>query len=402
MTRSPPRRPRRSGLRWLLALLLILVALTAAWTWWAEAHPRAERKVRTWVHDQLRAWFPAAMNPDDSWHGLHRRAPASGEGVRPAGAALSLVLIHGLDEPGDIWDDLAPALTAAGHAVWEYRYPNDQGIDRSVDWLAELWPSLPPSPPVVLIGHSMGGLVARDFVSRWRHPVASVQGEPAAEAAPEAPGGPEAPGTSPAPASSAAVATTALPAPPVTPGPPAASGISGPSVAGVILVGTPNAGSEWARLRVWLEVRDHFASPAQRPRDLAAGLRDGLGEAKIDLRPDSDFLRALNSRPWPAEVPVFIVAGRLANLVDEQMAALKAAVIAAGAEDLAPHLEHWDTAAGDTLGDGLVSLESARLPGIEPLVLEASHRGLVRRLFADRPDPPAIAPILAVLRQWAP
>ncbi len=356
MTRSPPRRPRRSG-RWLLALLLLLVALTAAWTWWAEAHPRAEREVRTWVHDQLRAWFPAAMNPDDGWHGLHRRAPASGTANQPAGAALSLVLIHGLDEPGDIWDDLAPALTAAGHAVWEYRYPNDQGIDRSANWLAELWPSLPPSPPVVLIGHSMGGLVARDFVSRWRHPVGPGQGAP---------------------------------------------GIGGPSVAGVILIGTPNAGSEWARLRVWLEVRDHFASPAQRPRDLAAGLRDGLGEAKIDLRPDSDFLRALNSRPWPAEVPVFIVAGRLANLVDEQMAALKAAVIAAGAEDLAPHLEHWDTAAGDTLGDGLVSLESARLPGIEPLVVEASHRGLVRRLFADRPEPPAIAPILAVLGQWAP
>ena len=74
---------------------------------------------------------------------------------------------------------------------------------------------------MVLIGHSMGGLVARDFVSRWRHPIGPVQGAP---------------------------------------------GIGGPSVAGVILVGTPNAGSEWARLRVWLEVRDHFASPAQRPR----------------------------------------------------------------------------------------------------------------------------------------
>lgn len=396
MSLPVPPRPRRLGSRWLIGPLLILVTLAAAWTWWAEAHPSAEREVRTWLHDQLRAWFPAAMNPDDGWHGLHRRAPGSGEGDRPPGAALSLVLIHGLDEPGDIWDDLAPALTAEGYVVWEYRYPNDQGIDRSTDWLAELWPTLPPSPPVVLIGHSMGGLVARDFVSRWRHPVGSVQSAPPAPTAPEAPAVPKAPGAPPASASSAA---TALPA---APGPPAASGISGPSVVGVILVGTPNAGSEWARLRVWLEVRDYLASPAQRPRDLAAVLRDGLGEAKIDLRPDSDFLRDLNHRPWPAAVPVFIIAGRLANLVDEQMTALKAAVIAAGAADLAPHLEHWDTAAGDTLGDGLVSLDSARLPGIEPLVVEASHRGLIRRLFADNPEPPAIAPILAVLRQWAP
>jgi hypothetical protein len=198
----------------------------------------------------------------------------------------------------------------------------------------------------------MGGLVARDFVSRWRHPVGS---------------------------------------PPL---------VEGPTVAGVILVGTPNGGSEWARLRVWLELRDHLASPSARPLDLAAGLRDGLGEAKIDLRPGSDFLRALNARPWPVGVPVFIVAGRLANLVAEQVAHLKSAVVAAGAEDLAPHVDHWDTAAGDALGDGLVSLASARLPGIEPLVLEASHRGLIRRSFSDSPEPPAIAPILAILRQW--
>ena len=142
MTLSPPRRP---GLRWLLGLLLILVALTTAWTWWAEAHSRTEREVRTWVHDQLRAWFPAAMNPDDVWHGLHRRAPASGTANQPPVAALSLVLIHGLDEPGDIWDDLAPALTAAGYAVWEYRYPNDQGIDRSADWLVSSGQPCPPA-----------------------------------------------------------------------------------------------------------------------------------------------------------------------------------------------------------------------------------------------------------------
>ena len=361
MTLLPPRRP---GLRWLLGLLLLLVALTAIWTWWAEAHPRAEREARTWIHDQLRAWFPAAMDPDDGWHGLHRREPGSGEADHTPRAALSLVLIHGLDEPGDIWDDLAPALTAAGYSVWEYRYPNDQGIDRSADWLAAQWPNLPATPPVVLIGHSMGGLVARDFVSRWRHPVGP------------APGAQGAPGVAVVP------------------------GIGGPRVAGVILVGTPNAGSEWARLRVWLELRDHFASPAARPHDLAAGLRDGLGEAKIDLRPDSDFLRALNSRPWPATVPVFIISGRLANLVGEQVTELKEAVIAAGAEDLASHLEHWDATAGDALGDGLVSLESARLPSIEPLVVEASHRGLVRRPFTDSPEPPAIAPILTVLRQW--
>ena len=99
-------------------------------------------------------------------------------------------------------------------------------------------------------------------------------------------------------------------------------------------------------------------------------------------------------------MPVYIIAGRLANLVGEEVAQLKAALIAAGVEDLAPQVDQWVTAAGDALGDGLVSLDSARLPGVTPLVLEATHRGLVRRLFSDSPEPPAIAPILAVLRHW--
>ena len=49
-----------------------------------------------------------------------------------------------------------------------------------------------------------------------------------------------------------------------------------------------------------------------------------------------------------------------------------------------------------------MTLDSARLPdGAEPLILDASHRGLLVRLLPGDPEPPAIAPILATLRQWA-
>ena len=201
--------PRRGVLRWRRGLgigLLSFVLALIAWTWWGEDHPREERKLRVLVHDRLADWFPQEMAPDKDWHGVHLRtqpAATQEQGVR-------VLLVHGLDEPGTIWDDLVPALGAAGYEVWEFRYPNDQGIDRSAGYLADQWPTLTGGRPVVLIGHSMGGLVARDFVSRYRHPV----------------------GKSPE--------------------------IEGPSVAGVILVGTPNRGSEWARLRVWLELRDQF------------------------------------------------------------------------------------------------------------------------------------------------
>jgi len=336
------------GRRWLLALGLLLVgALALVWIGWAENHPREERRLRVLVQDRLSDWFPQDMAPEQGWHGLHVRVvPAVATGPR-------ILLVHGLDEPGSIWDDLIPALGGAGFEVWEFRYPNDQGIDRSADYLAERWTDLPGDRPVVLIGHSMGGLVARDFVSRLRHPVGSP-----------------APGT-------------------------------GPAVSGVILVGTPNQGSEWARLRVWLELRDQFPTGRGRRFSLFAALRDGTGAAKVDLRPGSDFLLDLNSRPWPDRVPVLAIEGRLLAPPDLS-AGLDAAAAEAGSDDLRRRLRDWWSSMGDGLGDGVVTLDSARLPdGAEPLVFDASHRGLLVRLLPGDPEPPAIAAILATLRQWA-
>lgn len=325
-------------------LVVAALAVTALWTWWAESHPREERQLRVLVHEQLSKWFPEEMAPADGWHGLYPRAQAA------SGDASPVLLVHGLDEPGSIWDDLVPALQAAGHAVWELRYPNDQGIDRSAEFLAAHWSALPPERPVAIIGHSMGGLVARDFVSRlWR------------------------------------------------------AGMPGPPIAGVILVGTPNGGSEWARLRVWLELRDHFPNSAGRRFSLFAALRDGAGEAKIDLRPDSDFLRALNARPLPEGVPILAIAGRLVAPPADLAQGLAAAAAETGSAALERDLSAWWSTVGEDLGDGVVSLASAGVPGgPPPLIVEASHRGMLARLLPGDPEPPAIEPILAALRDWEP
>ena len=352
MTVDAPGQARRGtpGLRrrWLLAVgLLLVAALALLWIGWSESHPREERRLRVLVQDRLSDWFPQDMAPEPGWHGLHAR-------VLPAAATVPRVLlVHGLDEPGSIWDDLIPALGGAGFEVWEFRYPNDQGIDRSADYLAEHWTDLPGDRPVVLIGHSMGGLVARDFVSRLRHPVVG------------------------APLS------------------------FGPAVSGVILVGTPNQGSEWARLRVWLELRDQFPTGQGRRFSLFAALRDGTGAAKVDLRPGSDFLRTLNARPWPGTVPLLAIEGRLLAPPDLS-AGLDAAAAEAGSDDLRRRLRDWWSSMGDGVGDGVVTLDSARLPdGAEPVILDASHRGLLVRLLPGDPEPPAIAPILTALGQWA-
>jgi pimeloyl-ACP methyl ester carboxylesterase len=331
--------------------LLAVLAVLGLWTVWAEDHPREERRLRVLVHDQLDQWFPEEMAPDDGWHGLHLRQAAQGTG---SPGLPRVVLLHGLDEPGTIWDDLAPALGAAGYEVWELRYPNDQGIDRSAAFLADRWQGLPADRPTVLIGHSMGGLLAREFVSRWRHPVGQ------------------------------------------------AARVDWAPVSGVILAGTPNHGSEWARLRVWLELRDQFPNATGRRFSLFAALRDGTGEAKVDLRPGSDFLQGLNARPWPDSVPVLTIAGQLVDQPASLTAGLEAASVECKSSALRDRLAAWWSGIGAGLGDGVVTLDSARLSeGPPPLVVDASHRGMLVRLLPGDPEPPAIAPIVDTLRKWS-
>jgi pimeloyl-ACP methyl ester carboxylesterase len=353
---TPAPRPERSTLRRALTLVLALALTAGLWIGWGELYPSEERALRELVHDRLDRWFPEIMAPDADGHGL-APWPKSDMPLDPlprGERSLRVVLIHGLDEPGIIWDDLAPALTEAGFDVWELRYPNDQGLDRSASYLASHWDALPDNRPVVLIGHSMGGLVAREFVTRWRHPV----DEPAK--------------------------------------------IGGAAVAGVIMAGTPNHGSEWARLRIWLELREHFADAGQRRFSLFAGLRDGLGEAKVDLRPNSDFLLALNARPWPASVQRFIVGGRLVDAPEWLNAGLDAAADEVGSEPLRRSLRAWFNQLGDGLGDGAVGIDSLTLDGAaEPVIVNALHRTMLRRLNAADPEPPAIPLIVEQMLAWS-
>lgn len=338
----------RFGFRHVAALVLLSVLVTVFWIWWAESFPDKERELRVQVQDQLEAWFPEEMQPASGLYGLFSRGDNA-----PGSGAPRAVLIHGLDEPGNIWDELAPALEAGGFEVWEFRYPNDQAIDRSAELLAEHWPRLERDSPVVLIGHSMGGLVARDFVSRLRHPVSAVPG------------------------------------------------VDGPGVDGLILVGTPNQGSDWARLRVWLELREQLLPGADKEFSLFAGLRDGTGAAKIDLRPGSAFLEELNERQWPTEVPVQIVGAVLL----EPPPSIAAGFGSIGEDLVSPEVSEavldWWTGVGDGLGDGVVPVASLEFQGAPaPILVPGTHRGMLVRLFASDSEPPAIAPILEIASGW--
>ncbi len=336
----------KATLSFLLALPLLAFGLVAGWIWWVEDHPETERELRLMAQEQLAEWFPEGMSLPPELIGFHPPSAAH-EAESP-----EIILVHGLDEPGGIWDDLAVDLAAAGWTAWEFRYPNDQAIDHSADLLAEYWDQL-DSERVFLIGHSMGGLVIRDFVSRWRHPVGD------------------------------------------------AAAVAGPEVAGVILIATPSQGSEWARLRAWLELREWARDIPEGRFSLFASLRDGTGAAKIDLRPDSGFLSDLNARPWPQQIPRKIIGGRLAEPTSDMLDGLQVLTREVGTDTLQTMIEQWWRDTGEGIGDGAVAVDSLVIDGApEPLILAASHRGLLVRMPWSDEDPPAIAPVIAVLEAW--
>lgn len=274
-----------------------------------------------------------------------------------------VILVHGLDEPGGIWDELTPAIVSAGHPVARFDYSNDQRIAASADQLAAVLRDLRRAgvDRVELVCHSMGGLVARDVLTRKAH----YNGD----------------GT---------------------------GGACFPRVESLILIGTPNHGSAFASLQRISEMREQFVrwiDSGGTDTDAATRyLRDGRGEAAADLEIGSAFLAELNARPHPEGVRTSVIAGRLG---DQSLAAAVKLLDSAIARELIDEgslaaLKASATAWQHEVGDGVVSVTSAQLPGVEDVVvLNANHRTLLRRVTVpgvgfelDSGTPPAIEEVV--------
>jgi len=366
-------RPRRRG----LALAgCALAAGLVAWTAARRAHPPQpeDRAAIVRALDDLDARLDALLGGP-----APRLTPEPGLYLVREGGSLErlsaeseappsvVLLVHGLDDPGDIWADLLPALRDAGLHAAVFEYPNDQATARSADLLRESLRLLGAAGTrrVDLVCHSMGGLVALDCLTR----------------APE------------------------HESPPL------------PEVRRLITVGTPMGGSPWAKVRAMAEVREHalrwLDAPGWDPRSLLGSLRDGLGEAGADLMPGSPFLESLHARPLPEAPRLTVIAGRLTSEQRTDTAWLASSWLARRllGQAEARRLADETRRAIDSLGDGVVPLDSAlRLDAPDTVLLEASHRGLVRLLpgeqrvrealeGAPQPVPPAIPVILDRLRE---
>ena len=352
------KRPTRNR-RWLIYIGVIvgfLIALEFVFDFFPEENKELRRGFRTAVENT----FPQQAKKIRQTFGLTRYAESSGGSFGVNSNNPSVVLIHGLDDPGKVWMNLAPTLLNQGLDVWEMRYPNDQPVVDSAhlfyDELKKL--SLSNSHRIAVVAHSMGGLVSREMLTNPK--IAYIEKTRSGEV---------------------------------------------PGVVALIMVGTPNHGSELARFRMFAEIRDQWTQMLTGQWRLLRGILDGAGEAKIDLLPKSKFLNTLNKRPHPQGVKLLIIAGIVSPWDEQEFNRFFKSLgkdMPTAEQKLMVDLKASLESMRDGLGDGLVTVESSRLDGIEHRTVRGTHLSMIRNVTKQSERiPPAIPVIIEALQQIA-
>lgn len=282
--------------------------------------------------------------------------PAELDPARPL-----VVLVHGLESGPATLGELRDFLEAPKHRaqVATFAYPDDEAIDTIAGAFAAKLKALGPQP-IAIVAHSMGGLVARRVVE-----------DPALD-----------------------------------PG----------NVRTLVMLGTPNHGSDLAGLRMALEigqalgdVDDVTLFASQLIESCAARWRDGLGEAGGDLTPGSVFLTQLAARERNPKVDYHLVLGTHALVQKVQLDLVRREVRARLDRNelgrlVRPRLEHWLEGLDEIVegrGDGVVGTASGRLDGVETTLVPRDHLGLVRcRGLLGNATTPAEHPVFALVAQW--
>lgn len=319
-----------------------------------------ERRIRTHIREIVKKEYPEAVNQLKATYGLkHFEQPKTS--VKPDAQTSPVILVHGLDEPGKVWMNLAPALVEKGFSVWTMTYPNDQPITESARFFFECIKShrLVKAKHISIVAHSMGGLVAREMLT---HPSLSYAEK---------------------------VDKGELPA-----------------VWQLIMVGTPNHGSELARFRIFTELREQIAGLFSEKYHWLQGILDGAGEAGMDLIPGSTFLKRLNRRPHPIDVNMLVIAGTMnpwqKNEIEDFAHNLKVKL----PEDTRVAVKEMENVlllASNEVGDGLVSVRSAQLSGVPLRIVQGTHLSMIRNITAgSQRIPPAIPIIMKQLHRALP
>ncbi|HEX4413448.1 MAG TPA: alpha/beta hydrolase [Lacipirellulaceae bacterium] len=276
-----------------------------------------------------RAWLrrKVVRESDLTKYGLH--LDDGWDKIDPAKPVV--IMIHGFNSSPEQNVSMMIPIRAAGFPCGTFAYPNDYFIRSSAQLLSgELrkFSVQNPQRKVILICHSMGGLVARACVEDSLYDPGNVER--------------------------------------------------------LVLIAPPTHGTFIAHFAVGTDLWEHWLSrssgwPWQRMRD---SIVDGLGEAANDLCPDSEFLKELNARPVNPHVRYTILLGTGARLHEAQVDWIRHCVCESmakmpggekEAKDLDSILADIDELV-EGKGDGIVAVKRGTLDGVpDTLTMPFGH-----------------------------
>lgn len=276
----------------------------------------AEGSAKTWLRQQV-------MVPED----LDRYGLVLDDGWHRRPAHLPVVIhVHGFNSTAERTAELFSPIQQAGYPCGYISYPNDHSLEASTELVSKHLKSFTrryPNRQLVLVCHSMGSLVARGCVENPR----------------------------------------------LDPG----------NVERLIMVAPPTHGSYLAHLSVGSDLWEHWLAksegwPWERVHD---SIVDGLGEASVDLCPDSPYLRELNARSRNPRIDYSILLGTTGVMTEDDRQSLRESLKRTldwipGTEESARELDKL-LADFDELvhgkGDGVVAVSRGRLAGVADTVL---------------------------------
>jgi pimeloyl-ACP methyl ester carboxylesterase len=243
-----------------------------------------------------------------------------------------VVCLHGLKSEPERFDSFRVFLRAAGYATAAVRYDDHQSIATSAQQVSTIADKLfndPKSPELVLIGHSMGGLVAREWAEN--------------------------------------------------------PDLENERVIGLITAGTPHAGSNWASLPPLLDLFAERKLDASDVIDVL--LHQPSAPGMRELAPDSDFLKRLNSRARRGDVRYTTIVGTRSPLTENEVFRIRSTLQRIEAKSttlrllqprIKPLLHSFDELVRGK-GDGVVSVQRAKLDGVDDVLhVDVSHGNYFR------------------------